>query len=155
MPGIKPCAASGNQRRAHHNWKTMELLPSETLIMNNCFQVFLSSQAQIFCAFSRHQHMDNRTLLYQMILYIQINYTPFKSSLGGKKNPKTKKQNMATCFLPTNSRHVGKSHIAGVMDNSDIKCGFHGRFIKTWVNRPGIRWFQLGGNQHTVLQIRV
>lgn len=41
------------------------------------------------------------------------------------------------------------------MDNSDIKCGLHGRFIKTWVNCPGIRWFQLGGNHHTVLKIQV
>lgn len=41
------------------------------------------------------------------------------------------------------------------MDNSDIKCGFHGRFIKTWVNSPGICWFHLGGNEHTVLKMQI
>lgn len=41
------------------------------------------------------------------------------------------------------------------MDNSDIKCGFHGRFIKTGVNSPGIRWFHLGGNEHAVLKMQI
>lgn len=74
---------------------------------------------------------------------------PFKKLCRGKEN------HTSTCCLPTNSRHVGKSHIVWVVDNSDIKCGFHGRFIKTWVNSPGICWFHLGGNEHTVLKMQI
>lgn len=41
------------------------------------------------------------------------------------------------------------------MDNPDIKCGLHVRLIKTWINCPGIRWFQLGCNQHTIWNIQI
>lgn len=78
-----------------------------------------------------------------------MNCILFKSIVGGGKN------HTSTCCLPTNSRHIGKSHIAWVMDDSDIKSGLHGRFIKAWVNPSGIRWFHLGGDEHTVLKIQI